>query len=415
MKTLLPIFLLLLLYSCNSNSNEKRTISTPSNFNKFFVINYEDLFNNKQVSYLSQIASGVEYIKLESKKDGMLGSYAKCFLTDSAIFINNYYQIYKFSLDGKFIKGIGSPGRGPGEIDLVRTMSVLPDLRTIVVQKNAERRLMYFSFDGGFKKSVKIPEYWNLKVLNDGNYVAYDPGSDGFEKYNFILTNEHGDSISTVKNYNTFKNPNLASGYGGMMVYNLFEPFYQFNNSYYFKTMYNDTVYSATSNKNKIEPCYYINMGKFKIPTELRVEATDIKNPLPDIKKRIKFYFCSVFETSNKIFITSGPFVGNKPRYLIYNKSTKNGNALINDLGETSTFINDWDGGADFFPLGNLNENQVYTFVNILDLKKKLEKNKSNPKSVKNPDDQIRLEKIVSDSEVTDNPIIMIVTLKSNN
>lgn len=338
----------------------------------------------------------------------MLGWYSKCFPTDSAIFIDNAYQLYKFSLDGKFICKIGVSGRGPGEIDLIRAMSVLEKQSTIVVQKNGESELLYFSFEGQFLKSVKIPAYFNVNVLDDGNYIVYDPGSFGFEKFNFILTNEKGDTISTIDNYYTFTNPDNS----GMIMYHYFEPFYFYNNSYYFKTLYNDTIYYSQPYKKSIQPGYYINMGKFKLPPDLRVEAVPNEDLVSSNIKRRNYYFSSPFETSNLIFITSAPFTGNMPRYLLYNKLSANGTLLVNEEKENSGFINDWDGGVDFWPIGSFNENQIYMIVNILDLKKKLESNKSGLEPFTKPDAQKHLEKIVSISEVTDNPLLMIVTLK---
>jgi hypothetical protein len=86
---------------------------------------------------------------------------------------------------------------------------------------------------------------------------------------------------------------------------------------------------------------------------------------------------------------------------------------LLNNGSNSSIgFINDFDGGIDFWPIGIVNDNQVYRPLNIVSLKKGLE-NKSEEITVKYPDKKKALEKLISDSDISDNPILMIVTLKS--
>ena len=176
MKNLLIILILLLAYPCIGQTGKSASFS---GLDKFFEINYEDILKNKKEVPLSQVASNVEYIKLETNQDCLIGGIRECLFTDNLIFINNRDHILKFSRDGKFLQKIGSPGRGPGEIDLIRTMSLIPDKKMIAVQKNAIREMLYFSFDGDVVKTVKIPSALRIKVMNDGRLIAYDAGSGG--------------------------------------------------------------------------------------------------------------------------------------------------------------------------------------------------------------------------------------------
>ena len=105
--------------------------------------------------------------------------------------------------DGKFIKKIGAPGRGPGEIDLIVNMSILPDKKLIIVQTNVGRKLLYFTFDGDFVKTVAFTSFVPyVKVLRDGKYLTHDDGGSGKNKYTFCLVNEKMDTLSVIKNYN---------------------------------------------------------------------------------------------------------------------------------------------------------------------------------------------------------------------
>jgi hypothetical protein len=76
----------------------------------FFQINYETLLKQKETISLSQMASNVEYIKLETKDNCLLWEGLKKYLfTDNFIFISNKDHILKYSRDGKFIRKIGTP------------------------------------------------------------------------------------------------------------------------------------------------------------------------------------------------------------------------------------------------------------------------------------------------------------------
>ena len=124
--------------------------------------------------------------------------------------------------------------------------------------------------------------------------------------------------------------------------------------------------------------------------------------------------FCQVFvlEALDKLFIASESYHTFARKYLLFDRSEGEGILLDNGSGLSKGFVNDIDGGLDFWPLGIVNDNQVYMPIDILTLKKELEKIKSGEKTVKYQDRQKELEKLISNSDISDNPVLMIVTLK---
>ena len=402
MKPLLIISILLLAYSCRSSTRE--SASGHSTF-KFFEINYEDILKNDKVIPLSQVASNVEYIKLETNNDCMIRRIRDCLFTDSLIFISNIDHILKFSRDGKFLQKIGSPGRGPGEIDLIRTMSLLPEDKMIAVQKNAIREMLYFSYDGAVIKTVKIPNALRIKVMNDGRFIAYDPGADGSNKNTFSIISEQGDTITEIRNYCTWENkPDMVIMAGSYPV-----PF-AYNKSWFFKDRYNDTVYTFFS--NKIIPSYIINLGKYKLPDELRLERLGLDRMQEFKEKAPNFFHTMLFEAADKLFIVAECFGNGETKYLLYDKKEGIGTLLNNNFDSSKGFKNDFDGGIDFWPTGIVNDNQVYRPVEIMTLKNEYEK-KAGETTLKYPDKKLELEKLISSSDISDNPILMIITLIS--
>jgi hypothetical protein len=400
MKSLLIILMLLLAYPSFGQTRKSASVSDPD---KFFTINYEDILKNKKEVDLSQVASNIEYIKLETNQECLIRGIRECLFTDNLIFINNRDHILKFSRDGKFLQKIGSPGRGPGEIDLIRAMSILPNKQIIIVQKNI-REMLYFSFDGKLIKTVKIPNALYIKVMADGRLIAYDAGADGSNINTFSLINENGDTISAIKNYCTWERTT-----GGVMMAGSYPTPFTSMGNWYFKDRYNDTIYTVSS--NKIIPSYVIIMGKYKLPDDLRLERLGPDKMQLFMDKAPNYFHTNLFEASGKLFIVSNCFGKGESKYLLYNKQEMLGTWLSYGSNSSIGFINDMDGGPDFWPIGIVNDNQVYKPLNILALKKELE-NKPE-RTIKFPDKKNAFEKLISDSDISDNPILMIVTLKS--
>lgn len=411
MKSLIITLILLLFYPGAKKSNDEEPVSRQSK-NKLLEINCEDILNRNKMVHLSQVASNVKYIRLETNPSCLLNDLSKIkfFFADSLIFVQSLDNVLKFSIDGKFIKKIVNAGRGPGEIVIINSMSVIPDKRLIVLHERY--KLLFFSFNGELVKTVGIPYHQEVKVLNDSRYIAYDPATNGSERYNFILLDNQEDTISTVKNYTTW---NKSYTYSISVTSSANEAFYLNNNSYFFKSKYNDTVYYVNSAKDKIEPSFILNYGKYKVPEDLIPEKV-IPDPVKYRKFKenaVNYYLGKPFEASNKIFIRSSCMGKREYKYLLYDKNSNDGNLLVNEKGESTGILNDWDGGVDFWPIGQKDNNQIIMPIEALDLKKKCESNNSDTRTLKNPDKQKALRNVISGLEDTDNPIIMVVTLKA--
>jgi hypothetical protein len=404
MKTLV-LFSFLFLYSFNT----QRENVNKSNPDKFFKINYETLLKKKEVIGLSQIASNVEYVNLETKDECLMWGGVKRYLfTDDFIFISNRDHILKFSRDGKFISNIGSPGRGPGEIDLIVNMSILPDKKIIIVQTNVGRKLLYFTFNGDFVKTVTFTSFVQyVKVLRDGKYLTHDDGSSGKNKYTFGLVNEKMDTLSVIKNSNHWiYTQKMMIGIG----YPQFIPYYESGGRNYFKTMYNDTVFTVSS--DKIIPSYYIDLGKYRLPNELRPERLGPDNIQKFKDKGMNYYFANVFQASDKLFLTTYSYGENLQNYFLFKPETQTGNLIVNKSGISTGLVNDFDGGMDFWPIGCINDKQVYMPITIQSIQKELDRIKTNKESIKYPEKQKQLIKMITELDPFNNPIIMIVSLK---
>lgn len=403
--------LVIILVSFWSNIALGQAITTSSkNPDSFFRINYEELLLNKKTIGLNQIATNVEYIQLETNDDCVIAQNPNYYFTDSLIFVAQEKSVFKFSIKGKFLGKVASNGRGPNEVaDAIGSIWLVPGKSEFIAQDYARKKLLYFSYAGIVVKTIKYPpQLGKIIFTNDRNYITYNSGSGGNNKYIFRLTNDRNDTISVVDNYNYWENNSTFAS-------NLTGPnklFYYIRNRVFLKSIYNDTVYYVSS--NKILPSYFIDLGKYKLPENLvypeKFRGADLQQYRD---KSVKFNFLSVFEASNKIFLTSYCYNSNinPNKYFIYDKVKNGGYFLVNNNDKSTGIVNDWDDGLDFIPTAAINDDKVYMPISVLDFQKHFNDNSIN-KTATHSEKAKQLKKLVSESDILGNPILMIVTLK---
>lgn len=403
------LVIILISFSSNIALGQARFTSSKK-LDSFFQINYVELLLNKKTIGLNQIATKVEYIQLETTKDCLIGPDPNYYFTDSLIFVVQLDAVYKFSIRGKFLGKVASSGRGPNEIaGNILTICLIPEKKLFVAQDYSKHRLLYFSYDGNVVKTFNYSPYISrINALKDGRFITYCSGSSGNVDYIFRLTNEQNDTISVVNNYNNWKNKSPIS----VELWRPFEPFYLYQQRTFFKSLYNDTVYYLSS--DKIIPAYSIDLGIHKLPNNFvypeRLSGTDLQLYR---EKAEKFNYVNVFEASNKIFLTSYCYNSNinPNKYFIYDKVEKVGFFLVNNNDKSTGIANDWDGGIDFIPTAAINDDKIYMSISVLDFQKHFKDN-SIKKPATHSTEAKQLEKLVSESDILGNPILMIVSLK---
>jgi hypothetical protein len=406
MRKLISILLFFLACSC-SNKNQDKIVARPE---EFFEINFDEVINSKKEILLSEVSSNIEYVALETNEECMILPIAKYYFVDSIIFISNRDHILKYSRTGKFLKKIGKPGRGPGEIDIIISMSILRDLKLIAVQKNFQRELLFFNFEGDLVKTVDFSAYYHqIKALDDGKFLIYEHGFIGNEKYTFLLTDNNWDTLTGVENYTKWMR-NSESFIG--ITFDNFEPFYEWGKKYHFKGMYNDTVYSLNSSTSSIYPSYSIKMGKYTLPEDLRPERLGAENLKIFRQKADNYYYASVIGVSDIIFISASSYNTRSPvhKYVLFSQTSHKGFECVDSKNQSIGLINDLDGGVNFWPSGSINKNEVFMPINPLSLKNSQGQSESIP--VKNKNLNRHFTQMVSNLDITSNPVLMIVTLK---
>lgn len=397
--------LTVLFFQCGSNNKPNQVDAGERN--EFFVIPYEDALRNKKTINLSDIAEEVNYIPLQTDSNCLLARKPEYHFTEQYIFVENRDHVLVFDYTGKFIRKIGTPGKGPNEIDLIRKTVVNERDKTIALQTNWSRKLLYFSFDGTFIESIPVPDIMYMYTLGKDRFVIYDMCSSGYEDYFLMLTNRNNDTLSTVKNHFKWEN---TTGSSYSISYWSFYPYYSYQDKPYFKSMYNDTVYTVTG--DNFVPAYYIDLGKYRLPDDARFE-----NPVSMEKfRRVQnlYYLASAVEAAGYVFVTSFTYADSLPQNILHQPGNAESTFLVKEYGESAGFINDWDGGPEFWPEGKANDQTLFMPVSPIKLMDMIGEGDFADTDVVYPDRKKELMNMIKGLKEEDNVVLMVVKLKRN-
>lgn len=120
-------------------------------------INFEAVVKQDIKLNLSEIVDEIEYIPLETSKDCLLGEIGGVGIFKDQIFLISNRQVFKFNTSGKFIRKIGSEGKGPGEYNMPLDIQIDEKGNSIFVLDQTVNKIHEYSTDGVWRKSIVIP------------------------------------------------------------------------------------------------------------------------------------------------------------------------------------------------------------------------------------------------------------------
>ncbi|MDD4363884.1 MAG: 6-bladed beta-propeller [Atribacterota bacterium] len=335
---------------------------------------------------ISDFASEITYLPLETNKEFFIDKNAKFYLFDSIIVCCGHHQIFLFnSNDGSFIRSIGEYGRGPDGFINSRSCYLKKD-EIIINAYGWQYPLIEYSINGKIQNKIKMDNYTrNIFWLKDNLYVGY------YEKNSYsdslrlqIYDNKNERIISSFYDKRKFKDTNRFTFYR--------TSFYRFKDDLFIKECFNDTVFRVTA--EKLIPKIIFKSGRFSPPFYKK-----------DIINLSEYYYIhSILETGNLIFFQLNY---NKITYSCYFDKGKNKVQISNDKdSKINGFNNDIDGFMQFYPLTISNNNELIGFLESYKIKQWFYANTD--KVNKLPSYIQNLKKI----KETDNPVLMLVKLK---
>lgn len=377
----------LLLISCTTSPKERIEIINLT----------KGLKNSRQIN-LSEIASDIEYISLETVKDSYIGYIEHVKFCNGFIFIldSKSNGIYIFNNKGKYVTQINRNGKGPGEYIRIYDLEISPKDTSIFVFDVEVHKLIKYDFKGQFVREWRLQEQsscafalldelsfvfltaYPRNAYNDGySLTVYDSNLNILNKFvnKDILPKEVAYSMQTTGNYTL--------------------QFYCDTLTYWERKK--DIVYKITDTKTVFP--------KYKIV---------YPNPMP-LNGEIKNGYNGLFgfiETCNYMFFWGD--YNNNPFRTLYSKITKE--TTTNSLKYRDElnygFINDLDGGYTFYPDEATSDGKIYCTFSLFELKQFLAKKSNIKTEVVSELNRAELMNLVENSKPEDNKCIMIVTLK---
>jgi len=288
MKNVFLLFLAMLIISCNSKPK--------LNSIQLFELSKIDI---KFSISLDSIVSAAEIIPLEKNDSCLIGKITSLAESEKFFFVVSNNILYKFDKLGKFIKKIGTEGRGPQEYLAIKNIEVDEEKKIIYILDNGSKKILKFGYDGSFISFLKLnlPNYsyvGSFFLYKDRVILRMQNNSVRMEIYSYNELSRKWDTLS-------MKERDMVTGEGVLgEEFNFGPPDEPLLFNYF-----NDTVYKLKD--FKLVPDYLIETGDYKFTFEELINL--LYNPIPGSKIQIfniikggkyTFVFYTVTKFNNK-------------------------------------------------------------------------------------------------------------------
>ncbi len=397
MKILNKILIItLIVISCQNSSNKGK--------DQIITFDLKELPKLTTIKISDLGFTNIEYIPLETNYQNIISepddifSPIQILVGEGYYLLKHYNIILKFQDNGSFVTKIGKEGKGPDEFTVAHDIDINSIDHCIYLVSAWQKKFNVYSECGEFLRTFKMPLYAPLDIrFVDGKILCYCENHLGNIENSYTLLDTNGLVIKSFPNKYPFKNHD-AFGFPSENI------FYRFNNRLFKKEVYSDTIYVYENLAFK--PHLVIEVGKKLITPEARskYDGLDIGNnfiqPLNlfEFGDYVYYDFVYKFELPDNVLIYS--FISSKK---------KNYKALFN---KNEGIINDLDGGPNILPKTIKDDNTIIGLVDALKLKAYVDSEVFKNSTPKYPEKKKELEKLAISLKETDNPVMILVSLK---
>jgi hypothetical protein len=261
----LPLYILssLLLVSCSRDLQEV----TYKDLVKMDIDKVESKDNHRLADSIKEH----KYVKLETRKDCLIGEISKIILKKKFLYIldKRTRSIFKFTSDGRFISKIHNQGKGPGEYLSLSDFDIDDDGNLYLLDMSSKQVLVYEK-DGNYLKTISS-KYLVTNILSINkellvNYVPFNVGSSTPEGH--VLITRNGNVHKSWFPFSNFKD-----GKGGVVNLLKSYAFRRSENTILFNEDLRDTIYELKSDQT-LTAKYTIDFGSKRISDDLRNRPT---------------------------------------------------------------------------------------------------------------------------------------------
>jgi len=389
----LTIYLIFFFVIASCNNQDQ------TQFNKLETIDLDKGLKDTKEIVLSQIATDIQYIPLETNEECLITSVSQIFTFKDKfiVFDDRQKNIYLFETTGKFIRKIGEKGIGPGEYNEAFRVSFCDKDSTILVK---DRDNILYGLDGKFiKKKDMFPEMGQIDFLND--HIVFSFGRPDFvfnDNFQIAICDKNFKVQNRLINR---KSENITIENEGRILGNMMNRLQYFSDTLSYWEYKYDTIYRI--------PDEYTCFPRYAF-TYSRKQSFN-EHPEGSQARVIE----KLIETNNYIFLQlfdpSGTSAESIDNEMIYFKKTKE-IMTLRFRDNVRGLINDIDGGLEILPRKSLKDGRIYTSFSAFDLRQRQENEPYKSIKPSNTDKRKELLQILNNSKMEDNPVIMIIRLK---
>jgi hypothetical protein len=222
------------------------------------LLNYSDIFDS------------VQYVKLETGDDNLIGRIDKIIATNDKFIILDMSvakKVFIFDQYGKFINVAGNTGDGPEEYGNHPNDIAYDEYNDeLLVLSHDRKKIMKFKLDGTFVKNIKI-DYWaaSICVADENSCLVYLNNytqEDGkINDYNILIINNDGETVSELLPYSKDRTVPFQL--------TCKTEFCTFQNELLFAPYFRNMIYTIDLDSAKIRNRYCFDFGKHNIPPSL--------------------------------------------------------------------------------------------------------------------------------------------------
>ena len=368
--------------SCTSKQPQE---AIPDNL-PYTVIPFEKGVENEKQVKLSEIAEKITFVPMETTDASLLTKVRAnniISVNDTIVIPCFYLGAWTFDENGKFIAPISRKGQGPGEF--TRFLSVAGNSDRNLIYVKSSRKMIAFRPDGTFVNEYKVPGIglpWEYSIImQDSITLSNIINATGQSQYRLILSNTQGDTLKAFPQYDRFEMP-----YGMNYAYcnNKENYLYQYKGESVYHDYYCDTLYTVT--RDSLLPRYLLDMGKYKLPKNMRLEVAVVSRDYEEylmIEKAEAYFRPTFFENDRYIvmpYTTWNLQDKRVPAKLIYyDRETKECIKVKDDA-----FVNDMMGDLPFHPDARVAENILGEWWEATELMELAEEGVELPDNLKN-------------------------------
>lgn len=227
---------------------------------------------NKDCLPFDSLMTKVNYVKLETTSDNLVGGISQILFVDDKIIVVDAEKSKTITVyDGKghFLYSVGTLGQGSMEYGSLDHVAFTPGKEMLVITDLKSGCLKYYSIGGIYVKSVKLP-YWfsESEFLTDNLIAGFWSGGTVIPEENknykplLVITDLFGNvSSSAFKSY-----------YKKEYTSTILEPIRHFNDRVLYNNPNTDSIFLLTP--NGIELAYHLNIKGAK-PMILNEDITN--------------------------------------------------------------------------------------------------------------------------------------------